>query len=311
MRSGVTSAAFPGLPVIFAEGYRRGRVSMHGHISLALTSADGSVRTETSVEEAGENVFLVNGLELGGLRGKGMLAVRDALLERAGGGIRVKISSTNCGLLSGSSDSGAAALAVALDRFLGLNLSIDGLHEVARSGSETAYRSLYGGLSEYYFLDGLPAARNLLPPSELGDLVVYAVPFDYLRHKADDLHLSVVKHPHYARRMADVESRIKEFKGALAERELVRCLQLMEDDARQVHKMFEEVGCRVLKGKMVELCGSVERWRAGGLTCFWNVAGASVVYVFTTKRESRVVSERLAGYDAVEYKVAGHSKVIL
>ncbi|MFH1125558.1 MAG: hypothetical protein V1703_00390 [Candidatus Altiarchaeota archaeon] len=306
-----TATAFPGLPIIFAEGYREGRVSMHGHISISLTSVDESVKTETTVEKSGESVFLVDGKPLDDGRGKGMLELRDIMLGKSKENLKLKIHSKNHGILSGSSDSGAAALTLALDKLLNLNLSINELHEIARHGSETAYRSLYGGLSEYYLKpDGTPHARELLHAQELKDISICAIPFEYPRHSADALHLNVVKHPEYKQRILDVGSRIHEFKGRLVERDFSKCLQLMEDDAKQVHKMFEDVGFTVRQGKMLELCNRVEQWRKSGLECYWNVAGGSVVYVFTTKRHRLKLMEKLHGYQNFEYKVAGPALVV-
>lgn len=305
-----TAVAFPGLPVIFAEGYRGNRVSMHGHISLALTSLDGEVRTETTVVESNKNVFLVDNHELDNGRGRGMLKVRDAMLEKSGMKIKLKISSRNHGILSGSSDSGAAALVVALNELLGLSLSVDELHEIARHGGETSYRSLYGGLSEYYLRDGIPHARSLLQPKELRDISIYAVPFEYPRYSADVLHLNVVRHPDYKKRVLDVERRISEFKSRLVERDFSGCLQLMEDDASQVHRMFEKLGFRVRKGKMIALCRKVEHWRRSGLECYWNVAGGSVVYVFCLKEAADRIRGQL-GCGVREYKVAGPAGLLL
>ncbi|MDD5111015.1 MAG: hypothetical protein PHG85_00550 [Candidatus Altiarchaeota archaeon] len=305
-----TAVAFPGLPIIFAEGFGENRVSLHGHISLALSTADGCMRSVTAVGQASRNSFLVDGLRIDRKRGKGMLAMRDAMVNLAGSKIKLAISSVNSGILTGSSDSGAAALAVALNGFLALGLSIDSLHELARYGSETAYRSLYGGLSEYYFEKGVPRARVLLPAGKLKDIAIYAVPFDYPRHSADELHSAVVRHPGYRRRIAVAEKRIKDFKKASSKRDFNACLRLMEDDARQVHGLFEDMGCRVRKEGMLALCKKVESWRSAGLRCYWNVAGGSVVYVFSLSKDAKEVRKNLKGYKIVECRPAGPAAVL-
>jgi mevalonate pyrophosphate decarboxylase len=303
------AVAFPGLPVIYAEGYRENRVSFHGHISLALTDVRESIRTETSVEDSEENVFLVEGKRLEGERGRDMLKIRDLMIGKSGIDKRLKIASKNYGILTGSSDSGAAALAVALNEFLGLKLHAGELHAIARQGSETAYRSLVGGLSEYYLIGGVPHARSLLHAEELKDLSIFAVPFDYPRISADVLHANVVKHPQYKRRMTDVENRIHGFKSHLIERDFSGCLQLMEDDARQVHGMFQDLGLTVRKEGMKGLCDKVEAWRKTGVECYWNVAGGSVVYVMALRGFRRELQKRLQAYKTIECKTAGPAKV--
>jgi mevalonate pyrophosphate decarboxylase len=305
-----TAVAYPGLPLIFAEGYRGNRLSMHGHISLALTSVDGLMRTETTGVKSPRAGFLVDGRRLSGRRGAGMLGIVKAMAGKSESHLKLNIFSRNHGILTGSSDSGAAALAVALNDFFGLRLSLDELHKFARLGSETAYRSLYGGLSEYYFLRGVPKARRLADAEDLQNLAIYAVPFSYGRYSADVLHKAVVRHPEYDERIIDAERRIIEFKKNLAKSSLTDCLQLMEDDARQVHGMFEDMGFAVRKKKMLELCNSVERWRSGGIECYWNVAGGSVVYVISTSGFRRSVFERLREFKPVECRVAGPAVVL-
>lgn len=55
MKSNSRAIAYPGLPVIFAEGFRdyKKRISGHSHASLALTDTFERVRTETYAEATG------------------------------------------------------------------------------------------------------------------------------------------------------------------------------------------------------------------------------------------------------------------
>jgi diphosphomevalonate decarboxylase len=239
-----------------------------------------------------------------------MASIIDLMRKKAERKNHLKILSRNHGILSGSSDSGAAALVLSLNDFLGLNFPLSDLHSIARHGSETAYRSLYGGLSEYYFSRHAPHARCLLHAEELRDIAIYAIPFNYPRYNADVLHMNVVGHPHYKKRVLDVEKRIHDFKSSLVERDFSRCLKLMEDDARQVHGMFEYLDLTVRKEKMLELCHKVEQWRDDGIECYWNVAGASVVYVFTLRKHKRKLLDKLAEYKPIEYKIAGPARVL-
>jgi len=305
-----TAVAFPGLPIIFAEGFKSGRVSMHGHISIALTDLHETVKTETVVSSSSTDIFHVDRKILDSGRGKGMASIIDLMRRKADRKNPLKILSRNHGILSGSSDSGAAALVLSLNNFFRTDFSLNDLHSIARHGSETAYRSLYGGLSEYYFSHHIPHARCLLHAEELRDIVIYAIPFNYPRYNADVLHMNVVQHPHYKKRVLSVERRAHEFKSHLIERDFSRCLQLMEDDAREVHGMFEDLELSVRKEKMLELCHNIEQWRDNGLECFWNVAGASAVYVFTLRKNKNKVFKKLAEYKPIEYKIAGPARIV-
>ncbi|MFH0860486.1 MAG: hypothetical protein V1921_04745 [Candidatus Altiarchaeota archaeon] len=307
----VKSVAYPGLPVIFAEGYRKtkGRVSYHDSVGLCITDLKRQVRTETVVEGADDGVsFTVDGEELSGNRGRGMLKIIEIMLEKSDyrGGLNVE--SKNHGILTGSSDSGAAALLTALDSFLGLNLPDDELLVIGLCGSETVFRSLYGGLTEYRVGGSKPEAEVL---SERLGVSIFAVPFDVERYPADKLHRSVVSHPEYPRRESSVRERIDTLKAYVRKGNVVGVLQLMEDDARDCHRMFTETGHEVIKPEMQELCDHVESLRKKGLNSYWNVSGGSVVYVFCPADEGEKVAGELGGrWKCAQYKTAVASRII-
>ncbi|MCX6695096.1 MAG: hypothetical protein NTU61_02205 [Candidatus Altiarchaeota archaeon] len=316
MKEHSTAVAYPGVPVVFAEGFRTvdgRRISMHAHASLALTGISRNVRTETKATSAASGVeFTVNGKPLSGERGMGILSIVSEMLSKAGVKSGVKIESTNYGILTGSSDSGAAALAVALNGLLELNLTQSELCEFGRLGSETVYRSVIGGLSEYALDGGAVKVSRIKTAAELSDIAVYGVQFNLPRHTADDIHSKVVSHPSYAARTAVAEERVRIVKEYSGNRNFVGILELMESEAREVHAMFDEAGVPVLKPQMKKLCDSIESMRKNGVKCFWNVAGGSSVYAYTLKRYSEAVESELEdrGYRFIPMRVAGPAAVL-
>jgi mevalonate-3-kinase len=313
MNENSTAIAYPGVPVVFAEGYRTvgdRRVSLHSHMSLALTSVNGSVRTETTARRTGSGVELtVNGKSIAGPRGEGMLKIVGEMLSRAGIDSGVKAESNNYGIITGSSDSGAAALAVALNDLLGLKLSESELCEIGRLGSETAYRSLLGGLSECSVSGEKASYHRIKSAEDLSTIAAYGVPFNIPRHSADELHLKVVGHPAYQKRADVVNGRIKKIKECVGRKDYSGMLEIMESDAGDVHRMFAEVGLPVIKPQMRKLCDTAESMRKRGIRCYWNVAGGSQVYLFTIKRYAEAVETELydLGYKFTQLKVAGQA----
>lgn len=306
------AVAYPGLPVIFAEGYQivRGRrISRHDSVGLCVTDSKEHVRTETVVEPSNEGVsFTVNVQKLSGSRRQGMLKIVKLMLEKSDYDGGLDISSTNYGILTGSSDSAAAALVTAMNSFLDLKLSLDELLQIGLYGSETVFRSLYGGLTEYRVGGDKHEADVLV--NEL-DISIFTVPFEGRRFSADAIHKAVVSHPDYANRADSIREKITEVKGFLKKKSIVGILKLMEDDAREVHNLFMWTGHNVINPEMAELCDFVEDIRDGGLKCFWSVAGGSVVYVFSPGKEEAEIRDILQKkWDFKNYALAGAARSI-
>lgn len=279
-----------------------------------MTDLYGAVYTETTVElhDSPETSITVNGKPASGARAQGMHDIVELMLDKADVDTGFKIASVNHNVVTGSSDSGAAALITALNEILELNLSIEELLWISCRGSETVFRSLVGGLTEYVVDDPhRPRAEPIAKASELGDVIIYAVPFTGMRFTADQIHSAVVKHPDHGGRAGVVAERIKEFKKSIKEKNYSRAFDLMECDARDVHWMFSEVGFKVINDDMQELCSYVEQLRREGMPAYWNVAGGNQVYVFTTQEYSSNVADRLKekwGYTI--YRIAGPSEVV-
>jgi len=309
------AVAYPGLPVIFAEGYRdaKRRSSWHSHASLALTDTFDRMRTETVAEPLGEGISLtINGKSPSDQRSQATRALIDEIRGLAAVRTGLKITSENHEIVTGSSDSGAAALVLAINDLLEINLSQEMMVKLAHKSSETAYRSIIGGLSECIVAGDRITAKRLAKPSFFDDMLILGIPYDLPRHSADDLHRRVVSHPHYCERTNEVMRRLGELSRIVEEKDLIGFMQLMEADARTVHTMFSEIGLQVIKPKMKEATDLVEGMREDGIQAYWNVAGGSQVYVFTLKKYGKDVTRRLKDKDLRyrNYKVADGAKII-
>ncbi|MFC2162780.1 hypothetical protein ACFLRF_03790 [Candidatus Altiarchaeota archaeon] len=305
--------AFPGLPLIFAEGFQEdGRKSMHDHASLAITSCDGNVCSVTSVSRAGEYSFMLDGHEVAGDRIQGVRDIADRLLQLAGIEGSLDIVAENRGIHSGSSDSGAAALVTAIDGLLGLGLTENQLVAHSMPASETSYRSIYGGLSMYRLSDGAVATSQLTDSSFFDDVRIFVCPFDIPRFSADVLHKAVVAHPSYGGRSREAREKVARLEAMVADDDLVGVLGLMEGDARRVHGMFDDLGYNVIKPEMRRVTEIAVKSRDDGLKAYWNVAGGSVVYVFTLREYAEDMAGLLtdANIPSQEYRVAGPARII-
>ncbi|MEM3030554.1 MAG: hypothetical protein QXH27_02355 [Candidatus Micrarchaeia archaeon] len=319
MRERSTAIAYPTIPVLLLCGLKdpARRIPFYSTMGLAVTDFGERVRTETTVERAPKGIsFTVNGVPVSGKRGADMLAMARLLCKRARykGGLR--ISSVNHDIVTGSSDSGAAALATALADFLELKMSKEELAEIARLGSESVYRSLYGGLSLTEVRGGRCIAVQLASPEKLWAWRVFAVPFTELgaRHSADEIHERAVRHPHFPERVCSRPSFVKRVRAALRRGDLERVMAIAEEDAMNFHYILEWVGVRVIKDPMFAACNLVRRMREErGVRAWFTVAGGNMVYVYTLARNARRVEAALRreyGSRVLAYKIAGPPRIV-
>ncbi|MFH1055994.1 MAG: hypothetical protein V1744_07885 [Candidatus Altiarchaeota archaeon] len=316
MKSSSHAVAYPGLPVVFAEGFReyRRRISGHSHASLAITDEFEKVRTETKAYATDSGIeFTLDGASPHGPRVKGALDMIRKMQSEAVEYTGIKVDSLNHNILTGSSDSGAAALVTAVDELLGLGLPMERMIELSRGVSETAYRSLVGGLSQCTIdREGKMKVTQLARASFFRDLIVYAIPFTIKRLSADDLHLRVVGHPHYPKRSDESKKHIGQLQDIVDRKDLLGFMALMEAEAETVHGMFNDMGMSVIRGEMKDAVNLVAGMRERGLQVYWNVAGGSQVYVFTLEKWVKEVSRELKDHDLryKRYKVADGAKTL-
>jgi diphosphomevalonate decarboxylase len=123
--------------------------------SLSLTLDGFGTETTVALRDAHDasvddnaDVFVLNGVRQGALEAKKVTAFVDLVRARTGRSERVVVTSRNdvptaAGLAS--SASAFAALALSASRAFGLELSSQALSSLARQGSGSAARSIYGG----------------------------------------------------------------------------------------------------------------------------------------------------------------------
>ena len=135
----------PSLALVKYWGKKSTQQNLPATPSLAVTL--GGVHTETRVRAADTDSIRLNGQPVAVGR---FAALFDSLRRAAGREVYFQVESSNdfpsaAGLASSSS--GFAALTVACARILELDLSPAQLSAFARSGSASAARSLFGGVT--------------------------------------------------------------------------------------------------------------------------------------------------------------------
>jgi diphosphomevalonate decarboxylase len=239
----------------------------------------------------------------------GVVGFLDRVRELAGHADRARVvSDNNFPTASGlaSSASGFAALAGAASRAAGLRLSDRALSQLARFGSGSASRSVFGGFVEWQAgrrPDGSDCyARPLYPATHwraLVDVVVFVqgAPVKEVR-SADAMQSSVATSPLYARRILEVPRRLAAIRSAIGARDAARLFPLIMTECDN----FREV-CETTRPSLDYLT-STSRAVLGEVRAINRDAGTPVagythdagahVHVFTLATRARRVRARLA-----------------
>lgn len=153
--------------------------------SLSLTLGGTRTTTTVSFDEGsqgsadGKDVVLINGAEPWGTARDRVVRFLDLVRERAGiTGTATVSSDSTVPLAAGlaSSAAGFAALAAAASRAAGLELSDADLSRLARRGSGSATRSVYGGLAVWHAgTDDATSFAEAVPGAEALDIAMVVI----------------------------------------------------------------------------------------------------------------------------------------
>ena len=319
-RPSVTYEAAPNIALVKYWGVRDPARGLPYNSSLSVTL--DRLRSRTTVrfdpELTDDSVELNRAPAVGGPR-DGVVRFLDRVRELAATSERAAVrSDNNFPTASGlaSSASGFAALAGAASRAAGLSLSDRELSRLARLGSGSACRSIFGGFVEWRAgrrPDGRDCyAQGLYPAGhwpELVDLVflVRDAPTKAVRSK-DAMQATVRTSPEYAARLREVPGRIRRMRAAIGARRSDRLFPLVMEECDSFRRVCETTvpSLDYLTGTSRAILAEVRATNddAGRpLAAYTHDAGAHV-HVFALRRDLARVRERLASIRGVERALA-------
>jgi mevalonate-3-kinase len=308
--------AYPTIPIVFLGGINPNRKPLYDTMGLAVTSLDNTTRTETTVElveeQAEKITFHLNGKKITGKRGEQILTIIETFLSLANINKSIIIRSSNYNIFSGSSDSGLAALLTAMNDLLGLNFSQDELLNYAMKGSESAGRSLYGGLTLTQIKEDISVSQ-LASDQQLIPLKLFSIPFYYKsRISADEIHAAIVTNPKFSDRVKKIPYWINKIREAIKTNDFLTILKNAEENIQNAHELLEGVGIHVRKPEIMNLCDDVINLREKGISAYYLIGGGNLVTIATIDKFSTKVANHLIDKKWIyhESKVAGPPKII-
>ena len=292
------------LSLTLAELGTETRVRFLGHGSAAPGEAPADLPRELSDQ------VLLDGKPAEPAFARRVSRFLDLVRERAGITLPAEVSTNNtvptaAGLAS--SASGFAALALAASRAAGLTLSPAELSELARRGSGSAARSIFGGFAAMAAgerADGSDAvARQLLAPESWPVRLVVAM--TEVGPKAigstEAMDRTAATSPYYAAWVASVPADLAEARAAIAERDLPRLGVVVERSALRMHASAMAADPAVLYWTPATLAamGAVMELRANKTAAYFTMDAGPHVKVLCRADDASSVADQLAAVPGV------------
>jgi len=319
MRGRVREATYDAPPNIALVKYwglrdRALAIPFNSSISVTLDRLRSRTTVRFDPERVEDHVVLNGETATGGPR-EAVVRFLDRVRARANvtHGAEV-LSMNNFPTASGlaSSASGFAALAGAATTALGLRLSARELSRLARFGSGSASRSVFGGFVEWragFLPDGSDCyARPLYGPDHwpaLVDLVflVKGAPVKAVRSE-EAMQATVATSPNYARRLAELPGRSRSIRAAIGARDARRLFPLIMEECDSFREVCETTRpsldyLTTTSRALLSEVRTINREAGRPVAAYTHDAGAHV-HVFTLRRDVPKVRRRLAHLPGVE-----------
>ncbi len=258
--------------------------------------------TDTYLEAATENTFYLNGIKQANRASERVFALLALLNERYGKSTHYQVRSYNtvptaAGLASSSS--AFAALVGAFDHYYQLELSPRTLSRLARMGSGSATRSIFGGFAIWQ--------------KGHDDASSYAYPLD--EQPELDLHLLAIElntapkaisstagmalaqsSPLFAGWLTRNELELTEMTQAIASKDFTQLGQLAELNANEMHAMnlTAQPGFTYFEPATITLMQLVRQWRIEGIEVYYTLDAGPNIKLLCQLKNVKIITERLA-----------------
>ncbi|KJE49898.1 MULTISPECIES: mevalonate-3-kinase [Acidiplasma] len=315
----VEARAYPTIGIILLGGVSDeiNRLPLHTTAGIAYTGLNNEIYVKTDLYISKNKKGIVNGKDIDVNSERSPFRVIDKykheILMRAGEDDDMNISfiSENVNVLSGSSDAGAAAIGICIESIFEYNINIFTFENDLQKISESAGRSLYGGLTINHANGKESLTDHILDADAFDDYVIVGCHFSDNRQPSDVIHKNIIKHPEYPERVKNSEKKAKELEKLAQERDIKKIFELAENDTNDYHRLLNDVGVHIITGEMKNFIERVKELKNN----FWNayiVTGGTNVFVAVEKKNMNKVADEAKNFNAnpVFLKVAGPPEVI-
>lgn len=283
--------------------------------SISLTLDKFYTETRATFDEAfTRDTFFLNGEEANEKETQKISAYLDLVRERAGTEMKARIDSTNfvptaAGLAS--SASAFAALAAACNEALEMGLSNQDLSRLARRGSGSACRSIFGGFAEWE--KGHDDASSYSHPIDADHWedelsMIFVVINNQSKKVKSRAGMSLTRNTSrfYQYWLDHVEADIAEAEAAIQEKDFKRLGEVLEANGLRMHatNLGAEPPFTYLVADSYEAMSIVHECREAGIPAYFTMDAGPNVKVLVQKKDQQAVIEKLTSYFTPEQIIA-------
>jgi len=311
-KSSATAVAHPNIALIKYWGKREQASNLPAVGSLSITLDALRTRTTVSFDRRLEaDQLILNGAAAPAEQSR-LISCLNALRALAGSRDSALVESANdfpTGAGLASSASGYAALAVAGAAALGLDPADPRLEEVARIGSGSAPRSLFGG---FVLLNNTPSGTHcscLQPPEDWPLQVVVAVTSEAGKavSSRDGMTDSQRTSPYYPNWVDTHEADLSQAQAFIAQRDFVGLAELAEHNCLKMHAVMLTTRPALMYWSPVTLAcmHKVQELRAAGVPVFFTIDAGPQLKAVCLPEAADTVAAALAAVPGVLRLIPG------
>jgi len=270
--------------------------------------------TETTVEfkeELKSDILFLNNKPAGEAEANKVFRFLDNIRQLAGTKIYAAITSENqvpTAAGFASSASGFAALAAAGAKALNLNLNEKELSILARQGSGSACRSIYGGYVEWKKgerADGVDSYGNQLLPEKDWNISIISVLVESNQKKVssrEGMKRTVDTSPFYSGWLNTIEKDLEIAKAAIRNKDFQSLGEVAEANALKMHATMLGADPPVLywQSGTMEVIHQVQGIRAAGIQAYFTIDAGPNVKVLCLPKDEHKVRDVLTGLPSVK-----------
>ena len=203
-----------------------------------------------------------------------------------------------------SSASAFAALSAAASKAAGMELDKKQLSILARRGSGSAARSIFGGFVQLFSgevnEDGYAEQLALAEHWHLVDLIA-VVTKEHKSTGSSEGHQLAPTSPIQAVRVQDAARRLEICKNAILQKDFLTLAQIMEQDSNLMHSvmMTSDPPLFYLEPESVSVMKNVTRWREDGLAVCYTIDAGPNVHCICSFEDSHEVERQLRSIDGI------------
>lgn len=310
----ITARAHTNIALVKYWGKKDQKLIIPQTDSLSLTLnefyADTSVTFDSELKE---DQIEIDGQKITGHAADKVKNFLELVRQLSGNAYHARVISQNHVPISAglaSSASAFAALAAAASKAAGMDLDRRQLSRLARRGSGSATRSVYGGLVEWHrgHDDESSFAEPIMENVDFG-LEMMAIMIDKKKKKISSrqgMQSSVETSPYYPAWREVVAHDMEAMKSAIKAKDINQIGHIAEENALRMHALTlsADPGYTYFTGDTIRAIQAINDLRSDGISCYYTMDAGPNVKVIYDQKDRDKISQRLG-------EIFGQAKLII